>query len=301
MTKRKANPQPSAHPPVLTNAIAAYVASRGADGASRNEIADAVGKPTMNVNQCLYARLLPQARIFQAGPNKHYRFFADKSLADAYTERWPAIMVVIKAERKERQKANQARYQERLRMTKLQKVVELIAQAGPAGITRAEIDAAIGSRDSSQTISDACRSGTAFAAGPLKWRRYFGNKLQAAAWDSAAEAIRAEHLRATVKANTERNKPAKRERDRQYRAEARQKRQSTERARNSLSVVPGRDAPVNIKAPTKANMKDAAIVIPSHVKIQRGPAWTHDARYSVAPGRRIIGEFTAEWRQRRSA
>lgn len=54
-------------------------------------------------------------------------------------------------------------------------------------------------------------------------------------------------------------------------------------------------APVTIKSASGAN-----VVIPPHVRVQVGPAWTHDPRYAVEPGKRIIGEYTAEWRQRRS-
>ena len=303
MTKRKENPLPSANPPVLTNAIAAFVASTGAKGASRPEIAAAIGKPMQNINNCLRIRLVPRGKLFQSGPDKRIRFFSTEADAEAYDRSIPDVMAEARAARKARQKVQQAEYLQRVKMLLVERVVDIIRSAGPEGISRQGVDDIIGTgKNHSAAISESRMRGLIVSAGPHMMCRYFVSQTHADAWAEKSAELMKDQVKANSKARMERCRTAKRASDAKRREANRKERaKDTSRRKNAFALVGGNGVPVKVHAPRPADLKTAEMVIPEGVTIQRCKPWTHDVRFQVEPGRRVLGEFTTEWRQRRSA
>lgn len=289
----------------LTAAILAYVASRAEQGASRPEIQAACNVKPRNLNLRISRRLIPAGLLIQAGPQKHYRFFTDQAHADAYAQSIPQVIADMKAAAKARQKLRQADYVKRATAAKVTRVVAAVVGAGQAGMSRKEVDEAlqvVKGKNTSDALSNACRQRLIYPGGPLQFRRYFANDEWAADWDISGKEARDAKVKESARERNRRNAHAKRQRDAAYREAKRKERaKDVSRRANALVVTPGRSAPVNVKAPTRADLATAAMVIPPGVEVQRCKPWTHDVRYSVEPGRRVIGEFTTEWRQRRAA
>jgi hypothetical protein len=59
-------------------------------------------------------------------------------------------------------------------------------------------------------------------------------------------------------------------------------------------------SPVKLAASAQ-QMAGAKVVIPADVKVERAPGWTHDVRFQLPPGEKVIGGFLTEWRNRRAA
>jgi hypothetical protein len=290
--------------PGLTIAIRDYIASRGAEGASRREICQALSVAVPNLNLCLMRRLLPRGLVFQSGPNKHYRFFVDKAHAQEYSDSIPEVLAVKRAAAKERQRIRQLDYMKRITISKGLRAAEIIKKAGDRGMSRKEVDAALGVKDCSDAISSAVRTGIIFAGGPLQFRRYFGCDEWAAIWDIDGKHLRDTQVAQKAKERNARNMPAKLAREAAKRAERRKERQQsnqdTGRRKNAFVITKGRDAPVKIKLTAK-QITEAQVVIPPHVKVEVCQPWTHDVRFQLPPGERVVGGFLTEWRNRRAA
>lgn len=287
--------------PLLTIAIRDYIASRGAEGASRREICQALSIAVPNLNLCLMRRLLPRGLVFQSGPNKHYRFFVDNSDAQAYIDRIPEILATKTAAAKARQRARQVDYMKRITIGKGIRAAAVVKQAGPEGMSRKEVDVALNVKDCSDALSSAVRTGILYAGGPLQFRRYFGQDDWAAAWDIKGEQVRQAHIQEMDKARELRNRPQKLARDAARREEQRKKREAdTSRRKNAFVIDRGRDVPVRVKLTAK-QITEAPVVIPPNVKVEVCPPWTHDVRFQLPPGERVVGGFLTEWRNRRAA
>lgn len=130
-----------------------------------------------------------------------------------------------------------------------------------------------------------------YGSGPQAMRRYFSSQEDATAYAPIGQRLRDELVSETQRQAMKRRNQRRRER----------KGLSTERAKNAYVVVKGRDAPVRVNPPTPQSLKHAEVVIKDNVKITRCAGWTHDVRFQLPPGEKVIGGFLTEWRNRRAA
>jgi hypothetical protein len=169
------------------------------------------------------------------------------------------------------------------------RVVVFVASCGSVGAVRGEIRAAMGCTNPNGYISsrlpELVRAGRLFQVGPDKWRRYFSREDMANDYAARSEETIA-RLREEGKASTRAKQSA-----------ARQARRLRERAARAPKVEPkvaNPATPWRNESPTKrATVKQAHVEIVgldrAHVVV--GRAWTHDPRYQLPLGERVVGGF----------
>lgn len=169
-----------------------------------------------------------------------------------------------------------------------QSLLDLIAAAGPGGISIPELTALSGLSGKKLASSFVnCRDGggAIYTGGPTKMRRYFASKADAEAWDVEGRKRQIAISKETARLNSQRQNVKRAARNAAARA-----------SRSPFAPQTGKPAGVQIRAP-----RVVEIITPEHIKIQRGAPWTHDIRYQVAPGVRIRGQFLTEWHERRNS
>lgn len=184
-------------------------------------------------------------------------------------------------------------------------MIAYVRSCGPEGASRPEIAKALGiesKRVSGHLTECAGRHGL-IKAGPPKHIRFFVEPEHAAAFTAQLPAMLAKKRADAYQRILANQRKYGREKTARLAAARPPKPPKVERpkkpARPQVKLKLGNDAPVRVGA-SRAALAAAQIVIPAHVEVQRGPAWTHDVRFQVEPGRRVLGEFTVEWRQRRA-
>jgi hypothetical protein len=182
----------------------------------------------------------------------------------------------------------------------LQKIVAYLQSLGSTGASRAEIVKALGM---SQGNVNRCllrwlpRCGI-FRAGWDRHYLYFADKAHADAHQARLPELKREFQRH----QQERRKLEQRAYLRRVSAKKaalkppnppkpeKPVKVSIERAKNAYVVVKGRDAPVKI-ASTEQVMRTATVVMSAGIKVTRCGGWTHDIRYQLPPGQKVVGGF----------
>lgn len=172
----------------------------------------------------------------------------------------------------------------------------LAEEAGPAGVNQAELRARIDIKAPVlwSALLDYVKRGWLFKIGRPTMMRYFLRKEWADAYPqppSIEEVAKARIKRRTVRVREKRQAVAAARPPKPPKPKAAPKpKAKAEKADRPFAKRIIGNAPVTVTAPKLK--QSVEIVVPPGIEVQKGPSYTHDPRFQMAPGAKVRGDFS---------